>query len=367
MGIRDFTKVFGYEKEISYKDLKGKNIALDASVELYRSALGMSTRDALTDSNGMPTSHINILLLGSILKLKVAGAKQYWVFDYNQKRDETDEFHNPLKQLELKKRKEKRKKAKGKIEELEKQMKELVMKEDELFSSESEEEAGPSTKKTKKPTKEEIQEKINKQEKIAFTMQEFYRTDLIFMLDMLEIPWIQCPAGFEAEQIAAIATYDESIFGVKMDYVFSPDVDALLFSAKKLIKRDTRKKKLFEYDLEDLLQKYELTQQDLIKIGLILGTDFCNKTPKIGAKSVLKKYKSVELTTEQTNALNMNFNRKITKDELKLMDVKNIDKTPFTNKEKYKEMLDWLELVKSYNRERIAKQFKKNKLFVDVD
>lgn len=366
MGIKDFTKVFGSEKEISYKDLKGKNIALDASVELYRSALGMSTRDALTDSNGMPTSHINILLLGSILKLKAIGANQYWVFDYNQKRTEEDEYHNPLKQLELKKRKEKRKKAKGKIEELEKQMEQLVLKEDTLFSSDSETEAGPSTK-VKKPTKEEIQEKINKQEKIAFTLQNFYRTDLIFMLDMLEIPWVSCPAGFEAEQIAAIATNDESIFGVKMDYVFSPDVDALLFSAKKLIKRDTRKKKLFEYDLEDLLQKYELSQQDLIKIGLILGTDFATKTPGIGPKSVLKKYKSVELTTEQTNALNMNFNRKITKDELKSMDVKNIDKTPFTNKEKYKEMLDWLELVKSYNRERIAKQFKKNKLFVDVD
>jgi flap endonuclease-1 len=246
-------------------------------------------------------------------------------------------------------------------------MEELVLKEDELFSSDSETEAGPSTKKTKPPTKEEIQEKINKQEKIAFTMQEFYRADLIFMLDMLEIPWVECPAGFEAEQIAAISTYDESIFGIKMDYVFSPDLDGILFAAKKLIKRDTRKKKLFEYDLDSLLQKYELSQQDLIKIGLILGSDFAPKTPKIGPKSVLKKYKTVELTTEQTNALNTIFNRKITKDELKSMDVKNIDKTPFTNNEKYKEMLDWLELVKSYNRERISKQFKKNKLFVDVD
>ncbi len=366
MGIKDFTKVFPAEKEINYKDLKGKNIALDASVELYRSALGMSTRDALTDSDGMPTAHINILLLGSILKLKAGGANQYWVFDYNQKRTEEDEFHNPLKQLELKKRQEKRKKAKGKIEELEKQM-ESLMTTDELFSSEDEDEAGPSTKKTKPTTKEEIQEKINKQEKIAFQMQEFYRNDLIFMLDMLEIPWVTCPAGFEAEQIAAIATYDASIFGVKMDYVFSPDVDSLLFSAKKLIKRDTRKKKLFEYDLEDLLQKYELSEQDLIKIGLILGTDFATKTPKIGPKTVLKKYDSIELSEEQTNALNMNFNRKITKDELKAMDVKNIDKIPFTNNEKYKEMLDWLELVKSFNRSRISKQFKKNKLFVDVD
>ncbi len=366
MGIKDFTKVFGPEKEISYKDLKGKNIVIDSSTEIYRCALGMTGQNVLTDSSGMPTAHINSLLLGMILKLKVSDANQYWVFDYNQKRQEGVEFHNPLKELELKKRQEKRKKAKAKIEELEKQM-ESLMKEETLFSSESEDEAGPSTKKTKKLTKEEIQHRINKQEKIAFTMRDFYRTDLIFMLDMLEIPWVECPSGFEAEQVCANATYDDSIFGVKMDYVFTPDVDSLLFSAKKLIKRDIRKKKLFEYDLDSLLTKYEITQQDLIKIGLILGTDFAPKTSKIGPKTVLKKYDSIELTEEQTNALNMNFNRKITKDELKSMDVKNIDKTPFTNKEKYKEMLDWLELVKSYNRERISKQFKKNKLFVDVD
>lgn len=168
---------------------------------------------------------------------------------------------------------------------------ESLTQEENLFSSDSEDEAGPSTKKTKPPTKEEIQEKISKQEKIAFTMQDFYRTDLVFMLDMLEIPWVECPAGYEAEQVCAMATYDESIFGIKMDYVFTPDVDALLFGAKKLIKRDTRKKKLFEYDLDNLLEQNEITQQDLIKIGLILGTDFADKTPKIGPKSVLKTTK----------------------------------------------------------------------------
>jgi hypothetical protein len=42
--------VFETDKEVKYKDLNGKNIAIDASIEIYRAALGMSLSKGLTDS-----------------------------------------------------------------------------------------------------------------------------------------------------------------------------------------------------------------------------------------------------------------------------------------------------------------------------
>ena len=115
MGIKSFTQVFSHLGEFKYKDFNGKNVIIDASVEIYRAALGMKIGEQLKNSFGVPTSHINTILLGVVLKLKAAGANQFWVFDYNKKIDDGEIFHNPLKQLELKKRKAKRVEAELKL------------------------------------------------------------------------------------------------------------------------------------------------------------------------------------------------------------------------------------------------------------
>ena len=182
---------------------------------------------------------------------------------------------------------------------------------------------------------------------------------------MLDIQWLECPAGFDAEQIAAIATntpiFKEDQIDKKMDCVLTPDADCLLFGAKQLIKRDIRKKKLFKYNLSDLLKNYELTQSNLIKVGIILGTDFSPKTPRIGPKTVLKKYNDIELSKEQQDAFDKNFMREITNDEIKSIktSINNADKKSFSDKKKYEDLLTWLELVKNFNRARIEKQFAK--------
>lgn len=361
MGIKSFTQVFDHSNEIKYKDMSGKNIVIDASVEIYRSALGMKMSETLTDAFGQPTAHINIILLGVILKLKAANVNQYWVFD--KFHEAGDEFHNPLKQLELQKRKEKKMAASKKIVELKNKIDELNIKdlkkvikseESELFSDSEEETDSIEINKHK--------ENLDKQEKVAFVIKRYYFEDVIFMLDMLDIPWLESPNGFDAEQIAAEST-NKNIFGVKMDFVLSSDMDALLFGAKALIKRDIRKKKFFKYVLDDILEKYNLTQDDLIKVGVILGTDFAPKTPRVGPKTVLKKYKSIELTEDQQKAIDMNFKRKLTDIEIKKIIINNCDTLPFSNKEKFQLMLDWLESVKQFNRDRIIKQFTKQNLF----
>jgi hypothetical protein len=294
--------------------------------------------------------------------LKAAGADQYWVFDYESKEDEYI-CHNPLKELELQKRKEKKTAAKTKLDELNANLESITIRakkprnddsDTELFSDYDDNQDDNEINK--------IKQDIAKQEKVAFNLEKFYKEDVIFMLNMLDIPWIVCPPGFEAEQIAAIATYTK-IFDKKMDYVFTQDSDALLFGACRLIKRDLRKKKLFEYNLETLLRDNELEQKDLIKIGLILGTDFATKTKGVGSKTVLKKYKSVELSDEQITARDTVFMRKITSAEINSIVIHNGNATTFSNKDKYIQLLEWIELVKDYNRERIDKQFKKANLF----
>lgn len=365
MGVKSFTQVFEAYSEFNYKDFKGKSVVIDASVEIYRSALGMKLSEVLTDAYGNPTSHINIILLGVILKLKANGANQYWIFDYNSANNNRDEFHNPLKQLELQKRRAKRTQANAKLVELKKTLKKT--KDQELFSDDEEGEISDTEKISSKITMLSVQNTIDQQEKVAFVMKRFYTDDIIFILNMLEIPWMECPPGYDAEQIAAFATNTKDIFGVKMNYVLTPDADTLLFGAKKLIKRDIRKKKLFEYDLNDILTKHDLKLEDLIKIGLILGTDFAKKSPGIGPKTVLKKYKTVTLAADQIAAMANNFKKSLTKTEIKDIIVNNNDTEPFTNSTKYKLLLDWLELVKNFNRARISKQFKKNKLFEAIE
>ena len=361
MGVKSFTQVFDHSGEIFYKEMKGKNIVIDASVEIYRSALGMKMSETLTDAFGQPTAHINIILLGVILKLKAAGANQYWVFDKFHEAGE--ECHNPLKQLELQKRKEKKAAASKKVTILKEKIEKLSVKdikkteEDELFSeSECEDDKSDQIKKHKKT--------LDTQEKSAFVMKRSYFDDVIFMLNSLEIPWLESVEGFEAEQICGIST-NKNIFGVRMDYVLSSDMDALLFESRALIKRDIRKKKFFKYNLNELLEKYKLTQDGLIKVGLILGTDFAAKTPRIGPKTVLKKYKEVELTKEQEDAFLL-FKKELTDTEIKNIVINNKDSIPFMDADKFLQLLEWLHLVKSYSRERILKQFHKQDLFTDI-
>lgn len=368
MGIKSFTKVFEYSDEFPYKNFRGKNVVIDASMEIYRAALGMKTINALTDSTGKPTAHINTILLGVILKLKSVNANQYWVFDYNTHSEDGIENHNPLKQLELEKRRLKKTIAKDNIKQLTEQLDKKTRIKDELFSEDEDEDDTENKHEDNMGQKiitshDDIQSQIDKQQKVAFSLKSFYIEDIKFILDMLDITWIECPPGFDAEQIAAFSTINNDIFGVTMDYVLSQDMDSLVFGAKILIKRDLKKKKLYKYELTRILKDYNITYDALIKISLILGTDFAEKTPKIGPKTVLKKYNDVTLSDSQKQAYDFNFKRRLTKSELSTITIMNKNNTPFSDKEKYMKLIDWITIIKGFNRDRIMKQFNKLKMF----
>lgn len=110
--------------------------------------------------------------------------------------------------------------------------------------------------------------------------------------------------GIEADAICANLVQTN-----QAEYVYSKDPDMMLFGASKQIKKDGQFYKV--YILEDLLKNHDLTLEDLIKIGIILGSDFAEKTKGIGFGTVLKKYKQTELSERQQEAFEYFTNQPI--------------------------------------------------------
>ena len=174
------------------------------------------------------------------------------------------------------------------------------------------------------------------------------------------------PKGYEAEQICAFLTYD------LVDYVLSNDMDSLVFGAKYIIKRNTKTKKYYLYDLNKLLIDNNITQDQLIDISIMLGCDFADKTPKIGVKTILKpiskktlnllnipkntrRFEVITLSNEQYKAKQLFMKEK---QYGKWLNYKDDEYCAFNSKEDIEELLDWLVNINNFNRERIMKAFR---------
>lgn len=329
MGIKDFSKVFK-PAIIKPTDLKNMVGAFDASVILYQSALGMQSVKGLTDSLGNPTIHINVLLL-RVLNFIKNNTGQIWVLDYHEKG-----YISPDKEIETAKRQLKKHNAKKKLLELENSK-----NTDDLFSDED----------------DDIERKINQQEKISFTMNDSIVNDCKFILDCLDITWCISPKGIEAEQLCAELTLTDELDFV-CDFVYSTDVDSLLYGAQQLVRsiKCKDKKVLQLYNLDNILNSNKLEMDDLLKISVILGSDHSEKTPGVGPKTVIKKYKDIKLSKTQETALNV-FKKPIYISSIVFSN--EFDSVePASNNDKIIKLLDWLEL-KNFNRERIKKQLLK--------
>jgi 5'-3' exonuclease len=252
MGTSDWFKIFGDSKvAVKEKDFKGKCLGVDASGELFRGSLGMKNIQTLTDSEGNPTVLLNVLMcnISRYRKLNIKGL--LFVFD-NPK-------PNPHKLKERKKRKEAK----------EKSIKKLEMKEGNEC---------------------EI-------ERRRFCITNEMVADVKHMLNLLGVAWIEAPHGYEAEHLGAELTKQGII-----DSFMSSDSDTLLFGGTSMIRKVKGEKKYEEYILANVLEKYKLTHDELIHLGVVMGTDFNEKTRGIGVKTILRKGPSVELTDEQKDA-----------------------------------------------------------------
>ena len=282
MGVKNFFKIKFIKDETEYtidelgeevnlKKFNNEKICIDASLILYQSILSAERINSLTDAEGETTVHINTIF-NKIIQLKQAGIIQIWIFD--------SPIPNEIKKRELEKRKERRENA----------------------------------------TDEKTKYKLNKK----------HIEEIQYLLTNLGIMYIISPPGVEAEQYGSYLTKG-NINERFCKYMITGDSDVLFFGGNLLRIISTKtakgksKKTIYKaYELDDILNDIDITIDQFLKIGVIMGTDFNDKAPGIGPATVIKKVKKdiAHITPAMENAINYyksDISEKISNDDTQIV------------------------------------------------
>jgi len=249
-------------KQISFHDLKGKVVAIDAYNTIHQFLSIIRQRDGtpLKDAQGRITSHLSGLLYRTA-NLVEAGIKPVYIFDGKP---------HPLKLRTLEERKEAREEAE----------KEWIA----ALEAGDIEEAFKKAQRTSRIDAEKVQEAKK-------------------LLEALGIPYVD--AKREGEEQAAYMNAKGDVYAVA-----SQDFDSLLFGAVRLVRNlaITGKRKLpdkqiwievspEEIELEKVLEENGITREQLVDIAILIGTDFNDGIKGIGPKKALqliKKHGNIE-------------------------------------------------------------------------
>lgn len=238
--------------QTSLKENSGLTLSIDGYNILYQflSSIRQPDGTPLMDSSGRVTSHLSGIFYRTI-NLMEAGIKPVFVFDGKP---------SELKNRTIEARIMMKEKAKA----------ELV----EARAEGNEERVRSLSARTSHLTREMVQEA---------------RT----LLDYMGVPNLVAPSEGEAQA---------SMMSKKglVDGVVSQDYDCLMFGAKRVFRNFTffgRRKVpgrnmyinvVPEYiDLNENLEKLQITHDQLIQIGILVGTDFNSGLYKVGAKTAL--------------------------------------------------------------------------------
>ncbi|MDI6904720.1 MAG: flap endonuclease-1 [Candidatus Bathyarchaeia archaeon] len=242
---------------VRLEDLSGKSIAIDAYNALYQFLAIIRQPDGtpLKDSNGRITSHLSGLLYRTS-NLVEMGIKPIYVFDG---------VPPTLKEVEIKRR--------------------MKVKEEALVRYEQALKAGRI-------------EEARTYAQATSRLKDYMTEDSKRLLDLMGIPWVQAPSEGEAQAAHLVRRGDA-------DYCASQDYDSLLFGALKLVRNVTisgrRKlpgKNVYievvpeVVNLEQVLKNCGITYEQLIDIGILIGTDFNPEGIKgLGPRTALKLIK----------------------------------------------------------------------------
>ncbi len=244
-------------EESSLDSFKGRAFAIDALNMLYQflSIIRQPDGEPLKDSNGRITSHLSGLFYRTT-KLVEHEIRPFYVFD-----GKPPEFKESVNNERREKREEARKKYKDAL-------------------------------------KRGNIEKAEKYAKQSTTVQKEMVNQSKNLLDAMGIPWVQAPSEGEAQ--AAHMTKKGDAWAVG-----SQDFDALLFGSPILVRNltITGKRKLpnkqqykkirpEKLDLEKILNKNGISREQLIIMGILVGTDYTPGGVKgVGPKNALKLVK----------------------------------------------------------------------------
>jgi flap endonuclease-1 len=243
--------------QVKLEDLGGKIIAIDAYNAIYQflSIIRQPDGTPLKDSTGKITSHLSGLFYRTS-NLVEMGIKPIYVFDG---------IPPTLKAAEIERRKQVKVQA--------------VASYDKAVAS------GDTAK-------------MRTFASIATSMKDYMRDDSKKLLNLMGLPWVQAPSEGEA-QAAYMTKKGDS------DYCASQDYDSLLFGAPRLLRNvtisGTRKRAGTKtrvevipevIELSKTLGQCELTREQLIDVGILIGTDFNPDGIKgLGPKTALKLIK----------------------------------------------------------------------------
>jgi len=270
MGL-DLKPILTYTN-IKISNLSNKIIAVDAfnTIHQFLATIRGSTGELLTNSNGEITSHLSGLFYRNI-NLLAEDIRLVYVFDGVSSALKTNEIHrrHQIKALAI----EKYEKAllQGKLDEARKYSQGTSVLTDKMI-------------------------------------EESKR-----LISLLGIPTIQAPS--EGEATAARLTNSNLV-----DICASQDYDSILFGAKRLVRNITISGKrkapnrnayievpLEIFYLEDILHQTKLTTEQLVDVGILIGTDYnFGGIPGIGPKTALKliqKYSKLENIEQLQEAL----------------------------------------------------------------
>jgi flap endonuclease-1 len=242
---------------VRLEDLSGKSIAIDAYNALYQFLAIIRQPDGtpLKDSTGKITSHLSGLLYRTSNLVEI-GIKPIYVFDGAPP---------VLKEVEIKRRMKAKEEA-------------TVMYERALAKGRIEE--------------------ARMYAQATSRLKDYMAEDSKRLLSLMGLPWIQAPSEGEA-QAAHLTKRGHS------GYCASQDYDSLLFGAPRLLRNVTisGRRKLPSknvyvdvvpevVELANVLKECGITYEQLIDVGILIGTDFNPDGIKgLGPKTALKLIK----------------------------------------------------------------------------
>jgi flap endonuclease-1 len=309
--VRDKTKLESFTNKI---------VAIDAYNAIYQFLAIIRGPEGLhlTDTQGRVTSHITGLLYRNINFLSL-GIKPVYVFDGKPP---------SLKSAEIEHRKQIKKDA---------------------------------TVKYERAVSEGKMEDARKFAQQTTSMKDGMVEDSKHLLDLFGIPYIQAPS--EGEATAALLTTTGHA-----DVAASQDFDSILFGARKLVRNFTNsgRRKLpnrntyieIEPEIIDYKKNLEalgITREQLIDVGILIGTDFNpDGFERVGPKTAIKmikehgKLEDVTQIQEQLEMIDYNAIRKIFLEP----EVATVDKIEF-GEVRYDDIINYLSNERSFSRDRV--------------
>ena len=309
--IRDKTKLESFTNKI---------VAIDAYNAIYQFLAIIRGPEGLhlTDARGHVTSHITGLFYRNINFLSL-GIKPVYVFDGKPP---------SLKSAENEHRKQIKKEA---------------------------------TIKYERAVSEGKMDDARKFAQQTTSMRDGMVEDSKHLLELFGIPYIQAPS--EGEATAAFLTTTG-----RADIAASQDFDSILFGAKKLVRNFTNsgRRKLpnrntyieIEPEIIDYKKNLEalgITREQLIDVGILIGTDFNpDGFERVGPKTAIKMIKEygrledIEQIQEQLQTIDYNAIRKIFLEP----EVSNIDKIEF-GQVRYDDIANYMSNERSFSRDRV--------------